>query len=137
MSMLVQLVRNTTRLINKYVLDPYKTQNSFCEKLSLAPLRFDTAMATWENGKPMNNHSKLIVIDEASFYIGSQNIYYANLQEHGLIVNDEAATQHLLEHYWDPLWENSRPASTDCYQHITNFDSLTEGFLWYIIDSLR
>jgi hypothetical protein len=44
------------------------------------------------------------MVDERTFYIGSDNIYPVNLQEFGYIVDDRAAAAQLVDAYWRPLW---------------------------------
>lgn len=86
----------------------------FCDKVAYAPFRFSQERSTWADGSSISNHSKLIIVDKVSFYMGSQNFYPANLQEFGYIVNDPGATQDLLEQYWDSLWDASEPARLPC-----------------------
>jgi hypothetical protein len=89
-------------------------QQYFCEKVAYAPFRFSTERSSWADGSSISNHSKLIIVDEVSFYLGSQNFYPANLQEFGYIVNDPGATQDLLEQYWNPLWNGGEAARLPC-----------------------
>jgi hypothetical protein len=89
-------------------------QQYFCEKVVYAPFRFSKERSSWADGSSISNHSKLIIVDQVSFYLGSQNFYPANLQEFGYIVNDPGATRDLLEQYWNPLWEAGEPASLPC-----------------------
>ena len=48
------------------------------------------------------------MIDERAFYIGSENLYPATLQEFGYIVEDKAAVAELRRSYWDKAWRWSR-----------------------------
>ena len=64
--------------------------------------------ATWPNGSPFANHAKLVSVDDAAFYVGSENLYPARLQELGMIVEDPSASKTLRSAYLDPLWERSR-----------------------------
>jgi hypothetical protein len=86
----------------------------FCQSVAYYPFRFAASQATWPNGSQINNHSKLIVIDEVSFYLGSQNFYPANLQEYGFIVSDPEATSQLLDQYWNPLFAASEASRLLC-----------------------
>ena len=81
-----------------------------CERVSLAPFRFGPD-DTWPGGRPIANHSKLWMIDDRAFYIGSDNMYPVNLQEYGLIVDDAKAAKELNDSYWKPLWKWSQRAA--------------------------
>ncbi len=81
-----------------------------CERVHLAPFRFGPD-ASWPGGKPIGNHSKLWMIDDRAFYIGSDNMYPVNLQEFGYIVDDRKATAELIDAYWAPLWQWSQRAA--------------------------
>lgn len=89
-------------------------QQYFCDKVAYAPFRFAQERSAWADGSSISNHSKLIIVDKVSFYMGSQNFYPANLQEFGYIVNDPGATQDLLEQYWNTLWDASEPSRLPC-----------------------
>ncbi len=82
---------------------------TLCENLELAPLRHKANVATWPNGTPPRNHTKLISVDNEAFYVGSRNLYPANLQEHGFIIEDSGASATLTREYLDPAWQASRP----------------------------
>jgi phosphatidylserine/phosphatidylglycerophosphate/cardiolipin synthase-like enzyme len=88
-----------------------------------------------EDGKPTNfwgpvrrmgNHSKMYMVDDHVFYIGSHNMYpitvlssnpkdwnflHGSLQELGYVVDDERAAKELIEKYWNPIWEPTRALS--------------------------
>merc|ERR1712183_1072523 len=53
------------------------------------------------------------MIDDTCFYIGSQNMYESNLAEWGLIVDDEAAAQQVINDYWQPLWAVAKDYACD------------------------
>ena len=53
------------------------------------------------------NHSKFWMVDDDIFYVGSENIYPAFLQEYGYIIGDKSASADILQTYWSPLWEQS------------------------------
>lgn len=80
-----------------------------CERVHLAPFRFGPD-ATWPSGKTISNHSKLWMVDDRVFYIGSDNMYPVNLQEFGYIVDDKKAAADILDAYWKPLWQWSQRA---------------------------
>jgi len=61
----------------------------------------------WEDGENIGNHAKFFIIDDRAFYIGSQNLYIANLAEWGLLIDDEEETMKVLEEYWKPMWSQS------------------------------
>lgn len=109
-----------TEFIKAAQAKKFKTPNGesfkqyFCNNVQYAPFRFSNGRQTWADGSSISNHSKLIIVDKVSFYMGSQNFYPANLQEFGYIVNDPGATQELLDQYWNPLWEASESAQLVC-----------------------
>ncbi|MBC7659050.1 MAG: hypothetical protein H7249_05015 [Chitinophagaceae bacterium] len=59
-------------------------------------------------------HPKLIIIDSKAFYIGSNNFYPANLQEFGLVIDDEKTTATLQREYFDKAWNSSANREADC-----------------------
>jgi phosphatidylserine/phosphatidylglycerophosphate/cardiolipin synthase-like enzyme len=50
------------------------------------------------------NHGKVWIVDDQLFYVGSDNIYPAYLQEFGYIVGDQDATRWFIISYWNKLW---------------------------------
>lgn len=81
-----------------------------CRHFHLASFRFGPD-DSWPGGKTIANHSKLWMVDDRVFYIGSDNMYPVNLQEFGYIVDDRKAAGTLLESYWNPLWQWSKRAA--------------------------
>ena len=81
-----------------------------CTKLHLAPLRYGQD-AAWPDGATFANHAKTLAVDEQAFYIGSQNVYPAGLQELGYIVDDSAATAEYLTRYWQNVWSHASVAA--------------------------
>ncbi len=81
-----------------------------CEHVHLAPFRFGPA-DKWPDGQAIANHSKFWMVDDRTFYIGSDNIYPVNLQEYGFIQDDKKAAQDVLDSYWTPLWQWSQRAA--------------------------
>mmetsp|Transcript_51578 Transcript_51578/g.102455 ORF Transcript_51578/g.102455 Transcript_51578/m.102455 type:complete len:713 (+) Transcript_51578:77-2215(+) len=75
--------------------------------LRLAYLRTNLGTMDWQEKKKAGNHAKFFVVDDICYYIGSQNLYIANLAEWGIIIDNEEQTQKVLEEYWNPLWEKS------------------------------
>lgn len=78
-----------------------------CAKLALMRLRSSAAEA-WRDGRTLANHAKVIVIDDRAFYVGSQNMYVADLAEYGTIVDDPAATRTFLASYMAQVETYSR-----------------------------
>jgi phosphatidylserine/phosphatidylglycerophosphate/cardiolipin synthase-like enzyme len=78
-----------------------------CNDVGLAGVRTVKA-DKWSNGNPFANHAKLVAVDDSAFYIGSENLYPARLQELGMIVEDAGAGATLKSNYLDPLWAQSR-----------------------------
>lgn len=81
-----------------------------CSRVHIAPFRFGPD-DSWLGGRQIANHSKLWMVDDRVFYIGSDNMYPVNLQEFGYIVDDKRAAQQLIDAYWTPLWQWSRNAA--------------------------
>jgi phosphatidylserine/phosphatidylglycerophosphate/cardiolipin synthase-like enzyme len=78
-----------------------------CQRFSSASLRHDPDDA-WPDGSKFANHAKLVIADDAAFYIGSHNLYPANLAEFGFIVDDAGMAGELVTHYYDDLWAASK-----------------------------
>ena len=64
------------------------------------------------------NHSKFFMIDEQTFYVGSQNLYpggigssgtdiVVDLNEYGYLVDDAALAAQIRTEYWEPLWRQT------------------------------
>lgn len=57
------------------------------------------------------NHAKIYIVDDASFYVGSDNFYTsghtAGLQEFGYLVEDAAEARKFRANYWDKAWKFS------------------------------
>jgi len=78
-----------------------------CERVHLAPFRFGPD-DKWPGGVPIANHAKFWMVDDRTFYVGSDNMYPVNLQEFGYVVDDRKAAAELKASYWDPLWQWSQ-----------------------------
>ena len=94
------LVRKTTKLLPRgAVIDKFK------RNLKIAPLYASA-------GVPANNHSKVYIIDERCFYVGSDNFYVSmtdvGLQEFGYLIENHAETKAFIENYWNKVWEHSQ-----------------------------
>jgi hypothetical protein len=69
-----------------------------CRDVYLAGIRNGNG-PTWPNGSAFSNHAKVVMVDNSAFYMGSENLYPARLQELGMIVEDPAASRTLTEQY--------------------------------------
>jgi phosphatidylserine/phosphatidylglycerophosphate/cardiolipin synthase-like enzyme len=78
-----------------------------CARVHFSNVRA-SANATWPNGKPLANHSKVVIIDDQAHYVGSQNLYDADLAEFGVIVDDQTATKQFIADYYSKLNEFSK-----------------------------
>jgi phosphatidylserine/phosphatidylglycerophosphate/cardiolipin synthase-like enzyme len=76
----------------------------FNDKLKLATLYYS-------DDSQASNHSKVYIIDEDCFYVGSDNMYPSRdkegLQEFGYLIEDKKETLKFKTDYWDKLWEYS------------------------------
>ena len=82
-----------------------------CEHLHMAPMR-------WSSDNPLDGnvplHGKVVIVDDAAFYVGSHNLYPANLAEYGTMVFDQDAAAKVLDTYWSPAWAASSQAEMPC-----------------------
>ncbi len=78
-----------------------------CQHLHVAALR-PSSDDSWVDGTPFANHAKVIVVDELAFYVGSQNLYPANLAEYGFLVDDAATTSTFVSTWWTKEWTQSK-----------------------------
>jgi len=53
------------------------------------------------------NHAKIMIVDDESYVVGSDNLYPGFLSEFNYLVEGESAVKDLLESYWEPLWDYS------------------------------
>jgi len=67
----------------------------------------------WQDDLTMGMHAKHFIVDDICYYIGSQNLYIADLAEWGLVIDDPTQTQKVMNEYWNPLWKASY-TGTDC-----------------------
>jgi len=77
-----------------------------CRHVHFATMRTSAAPG-WPSGSPVANHAKVVIADDRAHYVGSQNLYNANLAEFGVIVDDREATRTFLREYYDKLAEHS------------------------------
>jgi phosphatidylserine/phosphatidylglycerophosphate/cardiolipin synthase-like enzyme len=81
-----------------------------CSDVRLTTIR-SIDRPTWPNGSLFRNHAKVVAVDDSAFYIGSENLYPARLQELGFIVESQAASATLRSEYLEPLWRESEPGA--------------------------
>ena len=81
-------------------------RHSVEDNLRVSYIRHD-GESTYEDGTNIGNHSKFFIIDDKAAYIGSQNLYMADLAEWGVIVDNEDETKKMIEEYWNPMWNAS------------------------------
>ena len=101
------------RRLTKIVGSPKKAREDACRSLMIAPFRYTTA-STWPDGKPPALHGKVIAVDDAAFYLGSQNAYPNQLEEFGYLIENRAAMGDLNRLYLDPLVKYSSMAALPC-----------------------
>ncbi len=69
--------------------------------------------AKW--GKPVpsapGNHSKIMIIDDEVYVVGSDNLYPGYLSEVNYLVEGIEAVDELIASYWTPLWRYSGPSA--------------------------
>jgi len=86
-----------------------------CSQFEIAPWRFTAGKPAWDSGsRKIGSHPKIIIADEAVFYLGSHNIYPGNLQEFGLVTTDAAVTQDLVDNYWSKVWSAASQDKVSC-----------------------
>lgn len=78
-----------------------------CARFHATTLRASSDDA-WPDGATLGNHTKYFMVDDVAFYVGSHNLYDADLAEFGLVVDDPAAARVIRDQYWAPMWEQSR-----------------------------
>ncbi|MBU6330717.1 MAG: hypothetical protein KGR18_12295, partial [Acidobacteria bacterium] len=88
-------------------------RDAACASLTIAPLRVST-LATWPNGSQPALHGKVISVDDAAFYIGSQNAYPNQLPEFGFIIENTTAARDFNRLYLDPMVQYSKAAALPC-----------------------
>lgn len=75
----------------------------------------------WPDEQTQGNHAKFFIIDDKCYYMGSQNLYIANLAEWGILIDNEEQTAKILEEYWNPMWEQSWS------EDVTDVDAVMDG----------
>jgi len=118
-AILAHAVANRTRLLNllpranrpsRAVLDQRLQTN-----LDIRELRFSDEETI--GGEPLRNHAKVVIVDDAAAYIGSQNLYpggmagqppMTQLGEFGYIIVGSEVPRLVLGDYWNRMWPLSR-----------------------------
>jgi len=83
------------------------------ENVTICSFRYSNA-AKWPGTGLLDKprlHNKIIAVDNAVFYVGSQNAYPNELMEFGYIVEDMAAVADLKRTYLDPMVRYSSRAT--------------------------
>lgn len=75
---------------------------ALCKSVHLEWLRSSSSQA-WPDGSKLALHSKVIAVDDRAFYVGSQNLYPADLAEFGYIIDDAALTRDFIASYLDSV----------------------------------
>jgi len=61
----------------------------------------------YKDGMTIGLHAKHFIIDDIAAYIGSQNLYVADLAEWGVLVDNADAVAKIKNQFWNPMWEVS------------------------------
>jgi phosphatidylserine/phosphatidylglycerophosphate/cardiolipin synthase-like enzyme len=80
-----------------------KARKLLQNQLALVTLRVSNA-SSWPDGLKYRLHSKLVCVDSRAFYVGSRNAYPDTTQDHGFIIEDEAAAMQLKTQFLDKQW---------------------------------
>jgi phosphatidylserine/phosphatidylglycerophosphate/cardiolipin synthase-like enzyme len=83
--------------------------------LQLAPFRASDEQ-TWPDGYKYRLHTKLVVVDDMAFYVGSRNVYPDTTQDHGFIIEDGNAVAQLNTEFLDKQWLYSMNAAICDYE---------------------
>jgi len=87
--------------------DDAKLRKIVQENLRVTTLCVEGAAEKFPDEQTIGNHAKFFVVDDLCYYVGSQNLYIADLAEWGLVIDSEEQTAKVLEEYWNPMWEQS------------------------------
>ena len=101
---ILEVAAQRSHLAHRHLVD------LMCRHLHLAPLRFGLDQ-TWPGNRPIAVHAKFWMVDDRVFYIGSENLYPANLQEFGYIVEDATASAQVRADLWARAWQWSQRAA--------------------------
>jgi phosphatidylserine/phosphatidylglycerophosphate/cardiolipin synthase-like enzyme len=99
--------------VRKLVASDAAATKAICSSLTVARFRYSNA-DTWPSGNQPALHGKVIAVDDAAFYVGSQNAYPNQLQEFGYIIENPAAMADFKRDYLDPMVQYSSRAALSC-----------------------
>jgi phosphatidylserine/phosphatidylglycerophosphate/cardiolipin synthase-like enzyme len=128
------------RIVSRLGYTTEQAEELIAQRWNLAQFRYSADQtypknATYPDGEPIGNHAKTVIVDDAIFIIGSQNMYSCNLNEFGYIVEDATAAQAYVTSYWTPLWEYSKGTRTTVIDYDTVVSELVEAAS-FVNDSL-
>jgi PLD-like domain len=83
------------------------SQAALCKHVHFEHVRSSDG-ETWPSGMPLAQHGKVVIVDDAAFYLGSQNLYQADLAEIGVIVDDPPTTAAFVSDYYGKLAQYSK-----------------------------
>ena len=83
--------------------------------LQLAPLRVSD-QPLWLNRVKYRLHTKVVLVDDKAFYVGSRNLYPDTTQDHGFIIEDAEAAEQLKSRFLDIEWHYSKAAAIYDYE---------------------
>jgi phosphatidylserine/phosphatidylglycerophosphate/cardiolipin synthase-like enzyme len=89
-------------------LDDCELRDLVAQNLHVTSVHQKSGQTDYPDGKSISNHAKFVMVDDISYYIGSHNMYVAELAEWGVIVDDEDEARRVLNQYWWPMWEQSK-----------------------------
>jgi len=93
--------------------DTEKMRIQVAKNLSISYIRREAGKTSYEDGATIGLHSKHFIVDDTCFYVGSQNLYYSDLAEWGVIIDNAEKTKDVMAQYWDPMWSTSNTPE-DC-----------------------
>jgi PLD-like domain len=98
-------------------LNSAKLRDKVSTQIRVSYLRGPDGASTWPDSKSPNGtrafHAKHFIVDDRTFYVGSQNLCISDLAEWGVVVDNADSTQQVLKEFWSPLWKQSY-RSEDC-----------------------
>jgi len=84
-----------------------------CKKLHATYLAYHAGETEWpaaqraddrNTSKLVGQHAKVWAVDDVALYVGSENLYPADLAEWGVVIDDAERVEEWLNVYWRPLW---------------------------------
>lgn len=92
----------------------YLRQWSGCSQVGEGKVGKFQPTPSYPEGMNQGNHAKFFMIDDSTYYVGSQNLYVCDLAEWGIVIDDKAMTDKVKREYWNPIWANSYKPNEDC-----------------------